>query len=152
VAVGTGRRHSRLTGAKPTCDTRDDVRVVVASVALLLLADHPSQAAQRVDMEADLCNGVCEFLLCVSAGPKPTVRQCVAQQANFVVRVQSQVAGPGRRGTRFRVGGVSVRLVCHADRLAACLDVCSTDAECATANGDVSRCVSGHCLATPACP
>src|SRR5262249_52960493 len=105
------------------------------------------------DAQADLCNGICQFPLCVLANTKPTIQSCAPEQANFVVRLQSQLAGSGRRGTRVKVGGTTVRLMCHENRTGPCLDICTTDSECEVANGQLSRCVSGgHCLATPACP
>ena len=114
----------------------------------------------EVGAAGDLCNGTCEFRLCLGGSDLSRLEEC--DEASFaepgvVVRMSGfEVESPGGSGPRrpdlrLRLLGVRAALTCDNSVLAPCQSRCGTDDVCA-ANGPLSRCIDGYCAATTTCP
>ena len=126
--------------------------IVLAVLSAVTPRDSAARAPQLIRAQGDTCSGVCIFSLCVTDTPPIEVTPCTHLSADFTVLLQDQLADASLRKRdqfRVRVKGKTVVLICDPPT-APCKASCTVD-DCG-ANGPLSRCQDGQCIATPTCP
>ena len=128
--------------------------LVLASFVLSLLSPMAwARKPRLLQAEADFCDLVCDFSLCVTGDRAPVVTLCTPGKATMSVLVPLTLTDGsmhGRNRVRVSIRGASVILVCLYPG-PPCIPACLADAECAF-NGPLSRCIRGTCVAHASCP
>ena len=124
--------------------------VVAWMIALSFLA-HAGRPV-TLGAQADLCNGLCRFPICVTGDTRPAVSLCSPSEATLTLFANNLLTGNFLRDKtplRLTIRGTKVRLFCNSG-LGPCQVACDGDAAC-LGNGPLSRCVDGQCITAPAC-
>jgi hypothetical protein len=127
-------------------------RSVAAALLLGATLGDASVSGLTLESNGDLCNGVCEFSICMDPNRARPAACDAGQTPIMTVIAAPRPSGlPGKPIARVHVLGTTVRLRCLPGALAPCQATCATDADCLV-NGDVSRCLDGTCRSLANCP